>query len=267
VFYRDSLAEMLAARDFERDDRVLVVCGGELDKVTLAELGFTSVVISNLDEREGPAIAPFAWARQDAENLSYADGEFDVVMVHAGLHHCHSPHRALLEMVRVARKCVVVFEARDSLMMRLAVRFGFTFDYELEAVTDDNFEHGGVANGPVPNFVYRWTEREIEKTVASFDPGREHVFRYFYGLRVPIERLVNTRQTAFRLIASVLTPALRLFTRLVPTQCNEFAFSIGKTGKLKPWMESEERVSKEYAVREGRMYVAQKEVGDRDSSS
>jgi len=254
VFYRDSLAAMLAANDFGRGDRVLVVCGGELDKVTLAGLGFTNVVISNLDERAGSAIAPFAWARQDAERLTYADGEFDVVMVHAGLHHCHSPHRALLEMFRVARKCVVVFEARDSLMMRLAVRFGFTFDYELEAVTDDNFEHGGVANGPVPNFVYRWTEREIEKTIASFDPGHQHVFRYYYGLRVPIERLLNTRQTALRLLASVLTPALKLFTRLFPTQCNEFAFSIGKTGNLKPWMESEERVSREYAEREGRMY-------------
>ena len=254
MFYEDSLAAMLAANDFGRGDRVLVVCGGELDKATLAGLGFTNVVISNLDERAGSAIAPFAWARQDAERLTYADGEFDVVMVHAGLHHCHSPHRALLEMFRVARKCVVVFEARDSLMMRLAVRFGFTFDYELEAVTDDNFEHGGVANGPVPNFVYRWTEREIEKTIASFDPGHQHVFRYYYGLRVPIERLLNTRQTALRLLASVLTPALKLFTRLFPTQCNEFAFSIGKTGNLKPWMESEERVSREYAEREGRMY-------------
>jgi hypothetical protein len=106
----------------------------------------------------------------------------------------------------------------------------------------------------VPNFVYRWTEREIEKTVASFDPGHQHVFRYYYGLRVPIERLVSTGQTVFRLIVSLLTPALRLFTRLAPTQCNEFAFSIVKTGELKPWMESEDRVSRDYAVRNGRMY-------------
>jgi ubiquinone/menaquinone biosynthesis C-methylase UbiE len=44
---------------------------------------------------------------QDAENLSYDDRAFDLVVVHAGLHPCYSPHRALLEMYRVARRCVV----------------------------------------------------------------------------------------------------------------------------------------------------------------
>ena len=26
---------------------------------------------------------------------------------------------------------------------------------------------GGVANGPIPNFIYRWTEREVEKTLVE----------------------------------------------------------------------------------------------------
>ncbi len=60
-------------------------------------------------------------------------------MVHAGLHHCGSPHRALLEMYRVARKAAVVFEARDSLMMRSAVALGFTNDFELEAVSSEGY--------------------------------------------------------------------------------------------------------------------------------
>jgi ubiquinone/menaquinone biosynthesis C-methylase UbiE len=60
----------------------------------------------------------------DAERLTYGDGSFDVVIAHAGLHHCHSPHRALLEMYRVARKAAIAFESRDSRLIRTAVRLG-----------------------------------------------------------------------------------------------------------------------------------------------
>lgn len=38
---------------------------------------------------------------------------------------------------------------------------GVALDYELPAVSENNFTHGGVENGPIPNYVYRWTEREV----------------------------------------------------------------------------------------------------------
>jgi hypothetical protein len=75
-------------------------------------------------------------------------------MVHAGLHHCASPHRALLERYRVARKAVLVFEARDSLMVRTAVALASS-DFELEAVSGEGYESGGLNNGPIPNLGYR----------------------------------------------------------------------------------------------------------------
>ena len=37
-------------------------------------------------------------------SFGFEDGAFDFVVVHQGLHHCHSPHRGLLEMYRVARR-------------------------------------------------------------------------------------------------------------------------------------------------------------------
>ena len=126
--------------------------------ITLLE----NVLVTNLDGSE---------AQQDAERLTFADKSFDVVIVHAGLHHCYSPHRALLEMYRVARKVVVAFESRDSLTMRTAVRLGLTLDYETDSLTADG--KGGVAETGIPNFVYRWTERDVIKTIASFDPARE----------------------------------------------------------------------------------------------
>jgi hypothetical protein len=33
-----------------------------------------------------------------------------------------------------------------------------------------------------------------------------------------------------------------VFAKLLPKQCNEFAFAITKTGQLQPWMESATRM-------------------------
>src|SRR5438445_1104277 len=152
AFYVDVLKSLIANGTVATSDSVLVVCGGPTDSNAIALAGFSNVTVTNLDEG-------ISNNRQDAENLSYNDGSFDLVVVHAGLHHCASPHRALLEMYRVTKKCALAFEARDSLLMRTAIRLGLTIDYEIEAVSGSNFEYGGLNNGPIPNYNYRWTER------------------------------------------------------------------------------------------------------------
>lgn len=85
------------------------------------------------------------------------DGSFDQVIEHMSLHHCAVPHQALAEMMREARRGVLVMENRDSALMRLAVRLGWAAEYELAAVAGNAFQHGGWRNTAVPNFVYRWT--------------------------------------------------------------------------------------------------------------
>jgi SAM-dependent methyltransferase len=213
----------------------------------MAAAGFNHVTITNLDDG-------MSNQRQDAENLSYDDESFDLVVVHAGLHHCRSPHRALLEMYRVARKCALAFEARDSLLMRAAIRLGLTIDYELEAVTQEGFKSGGMQNGPIPNFNYRWTERDVRDTIASYDPAHQQRIDFFYELRIPVLRFARTGRPLLRLIGLALIPFSRLFVLLAPKQCNEFAFAIRRTGKLQPWMETETQMSRRYAVEHGRMY-------------
>jgi SAM-dependent methyltransferase len=246
-FYVEVLGRLVSEGVLGTSDSVLVVCGGPVDARSLAAAGFGNVTLTNLD----PGVAGI---RQDAENLSYPDGTFDLVVVHAGLHHCRSPHRALLEMYRVARKCALAFEARDSLFMRIAVRFGFTVDHELEAVSGD-FISGGVANGPVPNFVYRWTEREVRNTIASYDPASVQELRFFYRLELPLQRLAFTDNRIKRLAAGILEPVSRMLTRLLPGLGNKFAFAVVKTGLLRPWMETRERMSRSYLARNRRLYV------------
>lgn len=240
-FYSSTLSWLLKQRILDRDMRILVVCGCHADKEELSSLGFTNAVISNLDERlKGNEFAPYAWSHQDAENLAFRDGEFDFVIAHNGLHHCYSPHRALLEMYRVSRKGLLVFEPRDTFLVRIGVRLNFGQEYEVAAVAD-NAPFGGVKNTFIPNYVYRWTEREIEKTISSYAPWGRHRFLFRYALRVPWRRLKTLKNKMLYLLVRVLLPLLQLFFRLFPKQANGFAFVVVKSRipeDLHPWLKA-----------------------------
>jgi SAM-dependent methyltransferase len=234
-------AEILRKSGIPKDRSILVVCGGEFDRDTLLGEGYTAVTISNLDERvRGDEFAPYAWSFQDAEALSFPDGAFDYCIVHAGLHHCASPHRALLEMYRVARRGVLAFEARDSLLMRVAVRTGRVPLYEAAAVRSHNFRFGGVRNSCVPNYIYRWTESEVEKTIASYAPQAPHRICYYHGLRIPEERLPFAQSRRLRWLSRGMKRLVELSTRLLEKQGNLFAFYIEKPPdtELFPWLRS-----------------------------
>ncbi len=234
-FYGRVLHALLDEGIIRRSDSLLVVCGGRTDADFLLEAGFSVANISNLDTACAQDYSPYQWSHQDAEMLSFPDANFDWAVVHGGLHHCASPHRALLEMCRVARKGVVVIEARDSALMRLAVRLGFTPEYELEAVVLHGFSSGGVRNSAVPNYIYRWTEREVKKTIESAYPDRQNEFRWFYGLELPRQRLTMAR-LPLRLAAYFLGFGAKVCQWSLPRQGNRFAFAILHNGD-KPWIE------------------------------
>ena len=219
---------------------VLVVAGGPADQEVLRALRFEDVTISNLDESlPADSFQPYRWSFQDAESLDYPDGAFDLVVVSAGLHHCRSPHRALLEMYRVARKVVLALESRDSLLMRAAIRLGAVDEYELTAVAANSFESGGVRNSSTPNFVYRWTEREVRKTIASHAPHARHRIVFFREFELPFSVLDLRGRPVWRLAARVLNPLLVVLTKLFPRQANLFGFAIVKPElprDLFPWM-------------------------------
>ncbi|MGF1605960.1 MAG: methyltransferase domain-containing protein [Rhodothalassiaceae bacterium] len=253
-FYHRVLRRLVAEGRLDPTAATLVVAGGAFDAEVLADLGFTEATISNLDARPSEAVAErFAWAQEDAEALSFADRSFDQVFVHAGLHHCASPHRALAEMYRVSARAVLVFEARDGLLMRLAVRLGLTDAYEVEAVIANDGRAGGVRNSAVPNHVYRWTEREVAKTVASLDPTGPPQIRYFYGLRLPIERLRMAR-ARHKLLAARLLSAVRLvFTTVLPRQGNQFAFLIERPKQTWPWIDAQGEFNHAWAAQHYRL--------------
>jgi SAM-dependent methyltransferase len=241
-FYTDTLLKLIRRGDLERSMRVLVVCGGPLDSQVLAACGFTDVVISNLDSRmKGDEFAPFRWSFQDAEALTFADNEFEWCIAHSGLHHCYSPHRALLEMYRVSRRGILVFEPRDGALVRLGVLLKLGQDYEVAAVFDNDLVFGGVRNTELPNYVYRWTPREVRKAISSYAPVGHHRFEFFYALRVPWERLRLLRNKAYLAGTLAVLPLLKGLSRLLPGMCNNFCFMVLKPkwpDDLFPWLKA-----------------------------
>jgi SAM-dependent methyltransferase len=239
-FYTETVRNLLKKGVLSVDMRILVLCGGRLDCRVLERCGFKNVVISNLDTRvDEHEFAPFQWSFQDAEHLSFAENEFDFCIVHSGLHHCYSPHRALLEMYRVTRVGLLVFEPRDGVLVRLGVRLNVGQEYEVAAVCRNDMEFGGVGNSQFPNYVYRWTPNEVRKTIKSFAPRGKHKFMFFYALRVPWSRLKLLRNKLYLAGVAVAFPALKALSLALPTFCNNFGFAVLKPripDDLFPWL-------------------------------
>lgn len=235
-FYRKNIQKFL----IDTDATVLVCGGGSFDKLIFESCNFKNVTISNLDSRmTGTEYAPFAWAYQDAEALSYPDNSFDYVAIHAAIHHASSPHRVLTEMYRVARKGVLSIESRDSLIMRIFEKLGVTQVYEHAAVFYNDCKYGGVNNTDIPNFVYRWTEREIEKTIKSYAPYAKQQIFYEYETSFPVTPELEKNGTIKYILLKIAQPFFWVLTRLFRRQQNLFAFFIRKPmlpQDLFPWV-------------------------------
>lgn len=224
-------------------DSVLLVCGGPFDEAVFSLLGFEHVLCTNIDpdqlNKEKPVV-------QDVRNLSYPDSMFDCVIAHASLHHVDRPHQAVCEMYRVAKKIVLFIEAQDSLLMRLAVRYGLVPEYEMNAIRDSGGLSGGVNGTPIPNYVYRWTKREVEKTIRSLDPVREPNIMFFtewdfYWRRIA-RRLSKSPLRVFpeQALSSLAWVGVKAANLFVGGQGNLLAVCIRKdTTHLWPWIVDE----------------------------
>jgi SAM-dependent methyltransferase len=252
------LCQYLELCAVDRSQPVLVIGGEQEDLDILTACGFGNIVLSNI----GAEVMAL-----DAENISLPDDSYSVVFAHAVLHHCRCPQKAVGEMVRVSQQHVFFVEPNDSWALRTLVRLGFSFPYELAAVTAHEYLHGGMRDGPIPNYIYRWTGREVEKSVASYHPERQfqvraHPYWDFYVNEYELLRRKESRVAALaeKVGASNLMSALRLGQRLlnllfpVRSQGNKFFCAVSKQG-LHPWIE----------VRDGGCYL-KKENADRQQT-
>jgi SAM-dependent methyltransferase len=244
------LRRHVARNAVDRDSSVLILGGSDDDVASLGQLGFRDITLSNLEGgiRDSDTALGVKVIAADAEDLDLPDGSYDVIFVHAVLHHCRSPHRALCEMLRVARHHVVMLEPNDSASMRLLVRLGLSFPYEIAAVVSNEYRLGGVRNTNVPNFIYRWDENEVTKTASSFLAEYEIAVdaEPYWSFEVDERELAGRTSTRIPKLMKAVGPR-RLLSILSGTQSllnvppmrgqgNKFFCWISKTPRLKPWL-------------------------------
>lgn len=237
--------KILDYRWIKRNDKILVVCGNENDDRVLKNLKFTNYLITGI-YKNLPIVKNYRQA--DAQRLPFTDYSFDTVIVNAGLHHCDSPHLALTEMYRVAKKAVIVHEAQDSWLVRLMAKLKLVFEYETGAIEGKG---GGLNDTAIPNFIYRWTKREVIKTINSYDPIKIHkiiFFRsfHFYPFYLEHGEYLGTKlMTGFlgkRLIAIAINITVFLLNLIVKNQGNDFIFIIRKDiSPLQSWINPKEK--------------------------
>ena len=245
------LAQVVARAEVSTSGSVLVIGGMQEDADVLRRCGFTNITLSNIE------CVPVGSASQhdlpimaiDAESIDLPDASYDTIFVHEVIHHCRSPHRALCEMLRVARGHVIMMEPNDSAFMSLLCRLRFSFPYEVFAVVDNDYICGGVRNSEVPNFIFRWNRHEVYKTASSF--LAEYMFGVeanpYWDFGIEEKDLAYRIQTRIgsitKLIGAknfihVLHLAQAVFNRIpvVRAQGNKFLCCVRKEMALQPWL-------------------------------
>jgi len=238
-FYFQVLAQELERGFLSKEDSVLIICGGPLDAATVQAVGLQNVTISNLGSHvDAESVKPFSWSRQDAENLTYEDHSFDVVIVHSGLHHCYNPWLGLGEMCRVARKLVLGFEPYDSCLTRLGASLGYGQEYETSAVFSNDCNYGGVGNTEIPNFVTRFSEIQLRQFAQSMFPHGRPKMRFYKALRVNTSRIAKLRNPLLKYSLLPIAGLLTGLSRSFPLLANNIAFAIQPPGPadLHPWI-------------------------------
>jgi SAM-dependent methyltransferase len=230
---------------------VLVIGGTQDDAAVLRRCGFSRITLSNLEE--GADEDSVSGMALDAENIRLPDNSYDMVLVHAVLHHCRSPHRALCEILRVAKRRVVMMEPNDSAFMRLLCWLRFSFPFEIAAVVDNDYARGGVRNSQIPNFIYRWSRHEVYKTASSF--LAEYTFSLFafpyWDFNVDERDLASREQTRISKVTAILGArnflrllrgAQRILNRvpILREQGNRFFCGVDKGAELRPWLVRED---------------------------
>ena len=169
-----------------KDSNFLLISASLYEVKILKELGYLNFSITYHDEDEKNQFLNFGFKENinlfkfDLRDLTFKDKSFDYTITNATIHHIDLPHKAITELYRVAIKGVLVIESTDSFIMRLATKIKLAEEFEVSSVNEDK-NTGGLLDTAVPNYVYRWTEKEILKLLKSFDPKNINFVNFDYA--------------------------------------------------------------------------------------
>ena len=192
-FYKKQIVKNIK----NKNSKILVLGAGKLDQKVFFELNYNNVTFTNIENSKEKDLNYF----KNIHDINLKDNSYDYCVAHACIHHSSKPHLAILELYRVCSEGALIVEANDSLLSRLACKLGFSEEYELSAI-QKNIISGGVDNTNVPNYVYRWTEREVIKLMKSFRPDLRHNIFFDYGHQIKFtnSKIINLLFNIFFMI-------------------------------------------------------------------
>lgn len=114
---------------------------------------------------------------ENAENLTFDDGEFDFTLCKEAYHHFPRPMVALYEMIRVSKQGVILIEPNDSnILTPSKFNWNAIFKHGKQVIKDmikskigrkKYYDFGNYED--VGNYVYTTSEREIEKVALGLN--------------------------------------------------------------------------------------------------
>jgi ubiquinone/menaquinone biosynthesis C-methylase UbiE len=161
------IADILGA---DKDAHWLTIGDGRygLDAIRLKEKGISNVVPSDicgalLDIAMDKKLISEYYA-ENAEKLSFENNTFDYVFCKESYHHFPRPMIALYEMLRVARKAVVLIEPCDNRYASISnvIYFMMNLIGKKKHFNEGAYEDSG-------NYVYTISKREIEKVALGLN--------------------------------------------------------------------------------------------------
>jgi ubiquinone/menaquinone biosynthesis C-methylase UbiE len=112
------------------------------------------------------------YKKENAESLTFKDSEFDYVFCKESYHHFPRPMIALYEMLRVARKGVVLIEPNDPCINNINSKFRAKFFRFLKDILKTLIKRNINMQGAfeeVGNYKYCISRREIEKVALGLN--------------------------------------------------------------------------------------------------
>lgn len=213
------------------DKKILVIGANHKDVIIFSALGYKNVLFSNLfvsdftkdmlENREYMKLFESINTKEiNMTSIPFEDNSFDFCTTSASLHHCSKPHLALLEMYRISKKGVIFVEGRDSLLSKFLTKVGILEEYEYSSIDENQDQNkGGMDGTTIPNYVYKWTEREVEKLIKSYKPTVKHVYNYNYYFTN--DNLANIRNKIFlNSLFNTLSFLFKIFFRVFKKQSN-----------------------------------------------
>ena len=206
----------------------------------LRELGYSNFSITYHKDEEKNQFLNYGFRenidlfKADLRNLVFSDKSFDYVITNATIHHVDLPHKAITELYRIAIKGALIIESNDSLTLRLASKAKLAEEFEVSSINEAK-NSGGLLDTAVPNYVYRWTEREILKLLKSFDPKNVNFVDFDYAndltnLKIKDNYIKN-------IFLKFLIIAGKTFFFFFKKQQNCMSIYIDKTKTKKRWPE------------------------------